>query len=38
VSELHGTEYRVTRPFGVPFARIENLGDQPRTVFDDGQG
>ena len=36
--EKHATEYRLVRSFGMPFARIQNLGDQPTTVFDDGKG
>ena len=38
MSEKHATEYRLMRSFGMPFGRIQNAGDQPATVFDDGQG
>jgi hypothetical protein len=38
VSEKHVTEYRVSRSFGMPFERIQNLGDRSTMAFDDGQG
>jgi hypothetical protein len=38
VLQTHATEYRVMRSFGMPFGRIQSLGDLPTTVFDDGQG
>ena len=37
MSELHQTDYRVTRSLGMPFARIAD-GNRSATVFDDGQG
>jgi hypothetical protein len=38
VFTTYATDHRVSRFFGVPSERIANLGGQPMTVFDDGQG